>query len=103
MRIPRGLIEEFAMKRVAGLVLTVICIGAALPVRGQKLNVDPAHPYSAAEQKQSQKLYEKQLKQQQKAQKKDQKAQQKAYKKQQKQMKKDNAARQKQIEQANRH
>jgi hypothetical protein len=91
------------MKR-AGLLVLLLCFGAtARPARAQRLNVDPNHPYSASEQKQSEKLYNKTLKEQQKARKKNEKAQQKAYKKQQKQMNKDNAARQKQIDAANLH
>jgi esterase/lipase len=92
------------MNCARALVLLVMGFGvAALPVGAQRLNVDPAHPYSPAEQKQSEKLYQNSLKQQHKAQKKNQKAQQKAYNKQQKQMKKDNAARQQQIDRANHH
>jgi esterase/lipase len=92
------------MNCARALVLLVMGFGvAALPVGAQRLNVDPAHPYSPAEQKQSEKSYQNSLKQQQKAQKKNQKARQKAYNKQQKQMKKDNAARQQQIDRANHH
>ena len=92
------------MKRVAGFLLTMMCFSAAPQLaRAQRLSVDPAHPYSAGEQKQSEKLYKKSLKQQEKAQKKAQKAGRKEWKKQQKEGAKVNQARQKQIDAANRH
>ena len=96
--------RAFEMKRATASALLLICFGAsALPARAQRLNVDPAHPYSASEQKQAEQLYKKSLKEQEKAQKKAEKAQRKAWKKQQKQMAKDDQARQKQIEQAQHH
>jgi hypothetical protein len=92
------------MKRARKLVLLLMGFAAmVLPAGAQRLSVDPNHPYSASEQKQSEKLYSKQLKAQEKAQKRNEKARQKAYKQQQKQMKKDNAARQKQIDASNHH
>jgi hypothetical protein len=92
------------MKRIAGLVLAMMCSGAApQPACAQRLTVDPAHPYSTAEQKQSEKLYKKSLKQQEKAQKKAQKAHRKEWKKQQKEGAKVNQARQKQIDAAKHH
>ena len=92
-------VKEHKMKFVTGLVLAVICCGAtALHAGAQRLNVDPAHPYSASEQRQADKLYKKSLKEQDKAQKKAEKAQHKAWKKQQKQMAKDDQARQKEID-----
>jgi len=91
------------MKRARTFVLLLGLGAVALPAGAQRLSVDPNHPYSASEQKQAEKLYNKQMKAQEKAKKRNEKAQQKAYKKQQKQMKKDNAARQKQIDAANHH
>jgi len=92
------------MKLVAGLILLVIFVGAtALPGNAQRLNVDPAHPYSSSEQKQADKLYKKSLKQQAKSQKKNEKAQRKAWKKQQKEADRVNRERQKQIDQTNHH
>ena len=92
------------MKLVAGLTLAMMFFSAEPQLaRAQRLSVDPAQPYSAAEQKQSEKLYKKSLKQQEKAQKKDQKARHKERKKQQKEGAKVNQARQKQIDQANHH
>lgn len=91
------------MKRLAAFLL-LLCL-AAVPNSGsaQRLNVDPAHPYDANEQKQADKLYKKSLKKQENAQKKDQKARHKEWKKQQKEGAKVNQARQKQIDQANHH
>jgi hypothetical protein len=92
------------MKRTTTSAGLLICFAAsALSAPAQRLNVDPAHPYSASEQKQAENLYKKTLKEQEKAQKKTEKAQHKAWKKQQKQMNKDNEARQKQIDQAQHH
>jgi IMP dehydrogenase/GMP reductase len=91
------------MKRFARLALALICIGgAARLVEAQRLNVDPAHPYSGAEQKQNEQLYKKSLKQQEKAQKKAEKARRKEHKKQLKEGERINQARQKQIDRANR-
>jgi len=91
------------MKHLAASLL-LLCL-AALPngARAQRLNVDPAHPYSPSEQKQADKLYKKSLKQQEKAQKKGEKARHKQFKKQQKEANKVNKARQQQIDQANHH
>ena len=91
------------MKHALTLVLLIGLSAMAMPAGAQRLSVDPNHPYSASEQKQSEKLYSKQMKAQEKAKKKNEKAQQKAHKKQQKQMKKDNAERQKQIDASNHH
>ena len=82
---------------------TILLGFLSLPVSAQRLNVDPKQPYSASEQKQAQKLYNKSLKQQQKAAKKNQKAQQKAWKNQQKEADKVNKQRQQQIEQSQHH
>src|SRR5215470_10603444 len=82
------------MKRAT--IAALLLGGLALPVCAQRLSVDPSHPYSASEQKQAQKAYNKSLKQQQKAAKKNQRAQQKD-------ASKVNKARQQQIEQAQHH
>ncbi len=89
------------MKRATILAFLLVCMGvSALPARAQRVNFDPAHPYSASEQKQADKLYKKSLKDQEKARKKNEKAQRKAFKKQQKEADKAGKARQQQIEQS---
>jgi len=89
------------MKRAT---VSLLLLGAmSLPVCAQRLNVDPAHPYSSSEQKQADKLYKKSLKEQQKANKKNEKANRKAFKKQQKEADKVNRQRQQQIEQSQHH
>jgi len=80
---------------------TALLLGIlALPTYAQRLSVDPSHPYSPSEQKQSEKLYKQSLKRQEKTAKKNEKAQKKAWKKQQKEANKVNKARQQQIEQS---
>jgi len=87
------------MNRLVQLAFLAVVLGTgAAAARAQRLNVDPAHPYSSSEQKQADKLYKKSLKQQEKAQKKAEKARHKAWKKQQKEADKVNKARQKQID-----